>query len=108
MTAIHTQNSKKARRLTGVVVSDKMQKTAVVEISHVRRHARYQKYYRVSRRLKAHNEGNAFHAGDTVVIEETRPLSRDKRWRIIGKTQTAKNEIVGEPSIANGTLDPRL
>mgnify|MGYP001572950606 CR=1 FL=1 len=71
------------RRLTGVIVSDKMQKTAVVEIMHLRKHSRYLKYYPVTRRVKAHNEGG-FKAGDRVSLEETRPLSREKRWRIVG------------------------
>ncbi len=66
----------------GVVVSDAMQKTRVVEIERVYRHSRYQRVIRRSKRLKAHDEANASRAGDRVVIEETRPLSKDKRWRI--------------------------
>lgn len=66
----------------GVVVSDAMQKTRVVEIERVYRHPRYQRVIRRSKRLKAHDEANASRVGDRVVIEETRPLSKDKRWRI--------------------------
>ncbi|HXH83837.1 MAG TPA: 30S ribosomal protein S17 [Candidatus Tectomicrobia bacterium] len=66
----------------GVVVSDAMQKTRVVRIERVYRHPRYQRVIRMSKKLKAHDEGNASRVGDRVLIEETRPLSREKRWRI--------------------------
>jgi small subunit ribosomal protein S17 len=66
----------------GVVVSDAMQKTRVVKIERVFRHPRYQRVVRVSKTLKAHDEHNESKAGDRVLIEETRPLSKEKRWRI--------------------------
>jgi small subunit ribosomal protein S17 len=66
----------------GVVVSDKMTKTRVVLIERVYRHPRYERVIRRSKRLKAHDETNASKMGDRVLIEETRPLSKDKRWRI--------------------------
>jgi small subunit ribosomal protein S17 len=66
----------------GVVVSDKMTKTRVVLIERVHRHPRYQRVVTRSKRLKAHDESNASKVGDRVLIEETRPLSREKRWRI--------------------------
>ena len=66
----------------GVVVSDAMQKTRVVRIERVFRHPHYQRVVRVSKKLKAHDEANERHVGDRVVIEETRPLSKEKRWRI--------------------------
>lgn len=66
----------------GVVVSDAMQKTRVVRIERVYRHPKYQRVIRMSKRLKAHDEGNESKVGDRVIIEETRPLSKDKRWRI--------------------------
>ena len=66
----------------GVVVSDAMQKTRVVQIQRVFRHPRYQRVIRRSNRLKAHDEENQSHVGDRVLVEETRPLSKDKRWRI--------------------------
>ena len=66
----------------GVVVSDAMQKTRVVRIERVFRHPRYQRVVRVSKKLKAHDEANESHVGDRVVIEETRTLSKEKRWRI--------------------------
>jgi small subunit ribosomal protein S17 len=66
----------------GVVVSAAMQKTRVVRIERVYRHPKYQRVVRMSKRLKAHDEANESQVGDRVLIEETRPLSRDKRWRI--------------------------
>jgi small subunit ribosomal protein S17 len=66
----------------GVVVSDAMQKTRVVKIERVYRHPRYQRVIRMSKKLKAHDEGNASKVGDRVLIEETRPMSKEKRWRI--------------------------
>ena len=66
----------------GVVVSDAMQKTRVVRIERVYRHPQYQRVIRMSKKLKAHDEANASKVGDRVLIEETRPLSKEKRWRI--------------------------
>jgi small subunit ribosomal protein S17 len=76
---------KKIRKITGVVVSDKMTKTRVVSVSRLKKHPRYLKYRTITTRFKAHDENNEFHTGDKVVIEETRPLSKDKRWKIVGK-----------------------
>ena len=70
------------RRLKGIITSDKMRKTVTVRVDRYRKHARYQKYHRVSQKFKAHDEKGEYHAGDEVMIEETRPLSRDKRWRV--------------------------
>jgi small subunit ribosomal protein S17 len=70
------------RTREGVVVSDAMQKTRVVRIERVYRHPRYQRVVRRARRVKAHDERNESRVGDRVLIEETRPLSREKRWRI--------------------------
>jgi small subunit ribosomal protein S17 len=66
----------------GVVVSDAMQKTRVVRIERVYRHPRYERVVRRAKRVKAHDETNESRNGDRVLIEETRPLSREKRWRI--------------------------
>jgi small subunit ribosomal protein S17 len=66
----------------GVVVSDAMSKTRVVQIERVFRHPRYQRVITRSKKLKAHDETNTSRAGDRVLIEETRPMSRGKRWRI--------------------------
>jgi small subunit ribosomal protein S17 len=66
----------------GVVVSDAMQKTRVVKIERVFRHPQYQRVVTQSKKLKAHDERNESRVGDRVIIEETRPLSKEKRWRI--------------------------
>ena len=66
----------------GVVVSDGMQKTRVVKIERVYRHPQYQRVVKSSKKLKAHDENNESRVGDRVLIEETRPLSKEKRWRI--------------------------
>ena len=66
----------------GIVVSDRMQKTRVVLVERVYRHPRYQRVITRTKKLKAHDETNQSVVGDRVLIEETRPLSRDKRWRI--------------------------
>jgi len=66
----------------GVVVSDKMTKTRVVLIERVFRHPRYERVVRRTKRLKAHDATNASKTGDRVLIEEARPLSKDKRWQI--------------------------
>lgn len=73
------------RKLQGTVVSDKMLKTRVVAVERLKKHKRYHKYYKVTERYKAHDENNEYKLGDKVVIEETRPLSRDKRWKIVEK-----------------------
>lgn len=75
----------KRRNLQGTVVSDKMNKTAVVEVESFKKHPRYLKYYKVSKRFKAHDEENTYKIGDLVIIGETRPLSKDKRWEILRK-----------------------
>ncbi len=67
----------------GVVVSDKMTKTRVVVIERVFRHPQYERVITRSKRLKAHDEQNTSKVGDRVLIEETRPLSKEKRWRIL-------------------------
>ena len=64
------------------MVSDAMQKTRVVKIERVYRHPQYQRVIRMSKKLKAHDEENTSHVGDRVLIEETRPISKEKRWRI--------------------------
>jgi len=73
------------RRLEGVVVSDKMNKTRVVAVTRLKKHPKYHKYYKVTKRYKAHDEKNEYKIGDRVVIQETRPLSKEKRWIIVEK-----------------------
>jgi small subunit ribosomal protein S17 len=71
------------RQLQGIIVSDKMDKTRVVAVTRLKKHPRYLKYYKVTKRFKAHDEKNEYKAGDKVIIEETRPLSKEKRWKIL-------------------------
>ena len=71
------------RILAGVVVSDKMDKTIVVQVTRRYRHPRYRKYVQERIRYKAHDQNNDAKAGDTVRIIETRPLSKTKRWRLM-------------------------
>ena len=70
--------------LQGIVVSDKMDKTRVVQVKWVTKHAKYQKVVRSASKYKAHDEKNEAKEGDVVRIMETRPLSKDKRWVIMG------------------------
>jgi len=74
-------NSKNERTKTGVVVSNKMQKTVVVAVENLVKHGMYQKYIKRTSKFLAHAE-NALNVGDRVVIEESRPLSKRKRWAV--------------------------
>lgn len=73
------------KKLEGIIVSHKTQKTAIVRVGRYFKHAIYRKYIKRSKRYKAHDETHAYQEGDKVVIQETRPISRDKRWVIIAK-----------------------
>ncbi len=73
----------KRRTKVGRVISDKMDKTVVVSVERLRRHPIYKRVVRLSSKFKAHDEENSARVGDTVRIEESRPLSREKRWRVI-------------------------
>ena len=75
---------------TGVVVSEKMDKTVLVAVKQVVRHSAYGKTVRRSSKLAAHDEANDAHVGDTVRLMETRPLSKTKRWRVIEIVERAK------------------
>lgn len=71
--------------LKGTVVSTKTPKTLVVEVSRLKQHPLYKKRYTVSKRFKAHYDEGNFSEGDSVTIEETRPISKDKRWKVIAE-----------------------
>ena len=71
------------RKFNGVVVSDKMDKTIVVKVSYVKVHPKYNKRYFVSKKYKVHDEKNKFKEGDKVTFMNCRPLSKDKRWRVL-------------------------
>ncbi|MEV1143169.1 30S ribosomal protein S17 [Micromonospora sp. NPDC049799] len=92
MTDENTTATVRARRKVreGLVVSDKMDKTVVVEVEDRVKHALYGKIMRRTRKLKVHDEQNAAGIGDRVLIMETRPLSATKRWRIVEIQEKAK------------------
>lgn len=73
------------RTLQGTVVSDKMDKTVVVRVDRLKVHPKYGKRYKESKRFKVHDEKEEYKVGDVVRFEEIRPMSKDKRWRIVGK-----------------------
>lgn len=72
----------KRKTLVGVVSGDKMDKTVVVAVNRLVLHPVYKKYIRKKKKVKAHDERNECHIGDKVLLTETRPLSKDKRWRV--------------------------
>lgn len=73
------------KQLKGQVVSDKMDKTVVVKVDRYVKHQKYGKFYTISKRYKAHDEANTFKVGDVVIIEETRPISKDKNFTVLSK-----------------------
>ena len=83
-----TRNRRKVR--VGVVSSDKMQKTIVVTVKNLVRHPMYGRILKQDKKFKAHDETNDAHIGDTVEIMETRPLSKDKNWRLVRIVERAK------------------
>lgn len=91
---------KTVRTLTGRVVSDKMDKTIVVSVERLTRHPLYKRVVRMTTKFAVHDEQNQAKVGDTVLIEESRPLSRTKRWRLVEVTSRAgedrPSEIVAE------------
>ena len=88
------------RTMTGTVVSDKTDKTVVVAVPKQKHHRIYKKLIRLTKRYQAHDEENSCKIGDTVLIEETRPLSHSKRWRVVevvrpGEVPEVAPEAVG-------------
>jgi small subunit ribosomal protein S17 len=81
MTGAAVQGKRKTK--VGRVVSDKMDKTIVVSVERMTRHPLYKRVIRLTSKFKAHDEANEAHVGDTVLIEESRPLSATKRWRLV-------------------------
>ena len=82
------RNERKTR--VGIVSSDKMQKTIVVKVEELRSHKLYKKSVKRTIKFKAHDENNEAHIGDRVKIMETRPLSKEKRWRLVEIIEKAK------------------
>jgi len=87
-----TTTRERARRKVrlGQVVSDKMDKTAVVAVNRLVRHRQYKRYVKRTSRFKVHDEKNECRVGDVVRIAETRPLSKDKRWRLVEVVRRAR------------------
>jgi len=84
------QSEKNTRALNGTVVSDKMNKTVTVLVERKVKHPLYGKIIRLSKKYHAHDENNEFHPGDIVVIEECRPLSRTKTWKVARLVEKAR------------------
>ncbi len=78
-------NSNKKNTMTGVVVSSKMEKTVVVSVESMKEHPRYKKRFKQHKKYKAHDEKGEYKVGDEVIIEESRPISKDKKWRVVGR-----------------------
>jgi small subunit ribosomal protein S17 len=77
------QNETNKQTLKGTVVSDKMDKTIVVLVERIKEHKQYRKRYKVSKKYKAHDPENKYHLGDKVIIQECRPISKDKKWIVL-------------------------
>lgn len=73
------------RELKGTVVSDKMDKAVVVKVERLKKHPRYLKYFKITNRFKARDEKNEYKEGDSVIIRQSRPLSKEIRWVVVGK-----------------------
>ena len=86
------------RKLKGTIVSNKMRKTAVVRVDRLKKHPKYNKYYRVSTRFKVHVEDGDYRVGDQVVMQETRPISKEKRWKIVELVKRPEVEEMEKPS----------
>ena len=89
MTGADTQVQGKRKTKVGRVVSDRMDKTIVVSVERLARHRLYKRVIRLSTKFKAHDEANEARIGDTVLIEESRPLSATKRWRLVSVVSAA-------------------
>ena len=87
---IKQETTSRKKVLTGVVVSNKADKTITVKTERQVSHPLYKKYYKVSKKITAHDENNECGEGDTVRVQEIRPLSRTKRWNLINIVEKAK------------------
>jgi len=73
------------RQLIGIIVSNKMQKTVVVKVERIKEHPKYKKRYKIRKKYKAHTDTGEYQIGDKVIIEECRPISKEKKWKVIKK-----------------------
>ncbi len=107
-----SENARGGKVVTGIVISDKMQKTRSVRVVRLERHAKYGKYLRRHTTYYAHDEKEVSRVGDTVQIVETRPLSKLKRWRLVevvtksryGGTAPVEEALSAELPISGGSL----
>jgi small subunit ribosomal protein S17 len=109
MTAATGRRPSARKTKTGRVVSDRMDKTIVVSVERLARHPLYKRVIRLTTKFKAHDEANAAHIGDTVLIEESRPLSATKRWRLVQIVQKAGDhgstvDLVGEEAAVSEAI----
>jgi small subunit ribosomal protein S17 len=95
MAGAEVQGKRKTK--VGRVVSDRMDKTIVVSVERLTRHPLYKRVIRLTSKFKAHDEANEAHVGDTVLIEESRPLSATKRWRLVSVVARAGEGATSEP-----------
>lgn len=101
MTGANTKVQGKRKTKVGRVVSDRMDKTIVVSVERLARHRLYKRVIRLTTKFKAHDETNDAHIGDTVLIEESRPLSATKRWRLVSVIARAgEHGLPGESVVA--------
>ncbi|GAB4334637.1 MAG: 30S ribosomal protein S17 [Dehalococcoidia bacterium] len=100
------------RQLQGTVVSDKMDKTVVVSVIRHKEHRLYRKVMTLTKKVKAHDEANACRLGDLVVVEECRPMSREKRWRVVnilarGDVAEIQPEAIGREIEETAQIAPK-
>ena len=76
---------KKSRLLKGIVFSNKMDKTITVLVDRYKKHPKYKKRYKISKKYKAHDEKNEYKKGDKIIIQECRPISKEKQWKVVNK-----------------------
>lgn len=87
------------KKIEGIIVSNKMQKTVVVKAEFLKKHPKYQKFYHFSKKYKAHSDNGELGIGDKVIIEETRPQSKEKNWvvkEVIEKAKILDNQEIAE------------
>lgn len=87
------------RQLIGKIISNKMEKTVVVSVERIKEHPKYRRRYRVTKSYKAHDESGEYKIGDRVIIEECKPISKEKRWKVLKKIASGENETIAEPAV---------
>jgi small subunit ribosomal protein S17 len=98
----------KRKTKVGRVVSDKMDKTIVVSVERMTRHPLYKRVIRLTNKFKAHDEDNEARVGDTVLIEESRPLSATKRWRLVSVVSRSGEDVAGAGMVEDESVDQAI